>query len=194
MVNGRVAPDEDVENAVNNGVDIFRMCWKGLALPINFKIRGRVMKKWMASARITVPMYKPMREANPPRSPCSDTTLATIPKIPSGVNRITNMVIFIITSKMALNAFFSTSLFSSPERVTKNPNNTAKKIMASMSLLLNAWKIFWGTISISVSPSDRWFSTNPSTLPLKLRSAPSPGRIRLTRNCPVMIAKRLVDT
>ena len=66
-----------------------------------------------------------------------------------------NMVIFIITSKMALKAFFMIFLFSSPARVTKNPKRTAKNMIASISLLLNAWKMFSGIISIIVSPSER---------------------------------------
>jgi len=45
IVNGNVAADEDVENAVSKGVVIFLRCLKGLDLPINLTINGRVYER-----------------------------------------------------------------------------------------------------------------------------------------------------
>jgi len=56
IVKGNVAPDDDVEKAVSNGVDMFRICRRGFALPTNLRIRGKVIKKCMINAIITVPI------------------------------------------------------------------------------------------------------------------------------------------
>lgn len=45
MVKGKVAPDEEVENAVKIGVAIFFICLKGWAFPSNLVRIGKVIKK-----------------------------------------------------------------------------------------------------------------------------------------------------
>ena len=45
MVRGKVAPEEEVENAVSRGVDMFFICLKGRDFPITLTTKGKVMKK-----------------------------------------------------------------------------------------------------------------------------------------------------
>ena len=62
------AKQEQVEKAVKSGVAIFFKCLKGLTFAEYFINKGRVMKKWMANASVTVNIYKPILDAKLPRS------------------------------------------------------------------------------------------------------------------------------
>src|SRR5690554_1906751 len=95
MVNGNVAADELVENAISNTPRMARKCCQGLTLTA-YKINDKVSKLWIAKAKTTVTTNHAKCIKMP--KPVWLMVVATKPNTPNGAKRIISMVIITIIS------------------------------------------------------------------------------------------------
>ena len=133
-------------------------------------------------------------EPNAP-TPLLATVFVISPSTPSGASRITPPVRTIIISKKSSTPSRRRSRWFSGSLVIATPTTSAKKMIASMSPSTIARTGLVGINRKMISAMLLGVSSSGSSCEIEpVRSAPTPGRMRLTRTSPVTIASRLVVT